>query len=84
MAMPVNFKEANFTWQGFNETEDHPEVADLHTWHNNKESISCWKMTWLERFYTLATGKVWVRVWGDQPPIYVEGKFPFVKSPNPL
>ena len=79
MAEPIDFKEANFTWKGWPASKTEPEVLDLPVWKKDGRSISCWKMTPLERILILFTGKTWASVRGNQPPILVEGRYPFIK-----
>ena len=65
---PVNFPESNRTFtkpQGM--TDD--ECGPLSVHNDGVISISCWKMTWKERFSALFFGKAWLYVYmGNQHP----------------
>lgn len=63
---PLKFKEANVTFVGKT-----PDIGDLPAWRNEGEVVSCWKMSWRERFSALLFGKLWIDIWagGSQPPI---------------
>ena len=57
---PINFEESNQTLG-----EDQPEYLALHVHRYSGHPsivVSCWKMTFLERFKTLFTGKIWVNM----------------------
>ncbi len=62
-----------------------PEYLPLPVWRGGPEGevVSCWRLSWRERFTLLVTGCVWVRVltFGDplQPQV-VEARSPFVRS----
>lgn len=59
---PTNFKEANKTLtapQGM--TND--QCGDLPVFNDGLTSISCWKMTWRERWSALLFGRVWLSVY---------------------
>lgn len=74
MAEPVEFAEVNTTWYG------EGDVAPLPVFRGeNGENISCWELTAEEQIEVLQTGKVWLRVWGYHPAVYVEGTDPFVR-----
>lgn len=72
MAEPISFPEANQTWTG--PTED---VSDLPTFTMAGEVISCWKLTDEELEYVKEHGKVWLTVYGRQPPVYIQAAHPF-------
>lgn len=47
------------------------ECASLPCFRDGTEVISCWAMTWRERFSVLIHGRVWLRVLSGvtQPPV---------------
>ena len=82
MGHPIDFKESNFTWTGWAESDARPGVLNLHA-HRYADAqgvdrtISCWALTWRERLQVLRTGRVWLHVIGRQPPVSVGGTTPF-------
>lgn len=49
------------------------ECQSLPVFSNGKQVISCWAMTWKERFQALLFGKVWLSVYSGhtQPPVWL-------------
>ncbi len=41
--------------------EDQEEYLPLPVWQDDEETISCYKLSWLERFRMLCTGIFWLR-----------------------
>ena len=80
MGQPVDFKQSNFVWKGWPKSEERDEVLDLPSFKYGNETISCWELTWKEKLSILFTGRVWLRVFGRQPPVLVEGTCPFIKE----
>lgn len=80
MARPIEFSEQNFTWRGWSETQNRPEVGDLPSFKEGDQTISCWRLTLWERFVVAISGRVWLRVRGKQPPVCVEGTYPFERE----
>ena len=85
MGKPVDFTESNFIWKGYPTAEEHPDVDDLPSWRSEHGShtVSCWKLSLIERLLVLVTGRVWLHVMGTQPPMYAEGHRPFRKDSSP-
>lgn len=79
---PTDFPESNFTWKGWPATENRPEVLDLPAYRSDNETISCWELSEHEIAEVARTGRVWLRVVGQQPPVCVEGGSPFVGAPG--
>ena len=77
MAEPIRFPEANFVWKGWEADETRDEVLDLHSYKDESQTISCWKMTFKERLKVLFSGNVWLHVIGHQPPVAVTADLPF-------
>jgi hypothetical protein len=53
---PIRFPQVNKTW-----AEDQPEYRPLPSYSDAEQTISCWQLTWHERFVLLLTGKLWFR-----------------------
>lgn len=55
---PIHFREVNVTF-----AKEQPQYNPLPAWRGiDGTVISCWRMTWRERFRVLFTGHVWVRM----------------------
>ena len=55
---PIKFKEQNITF-----AENQTEYMPLPAFKNDStegEVISCWKLSWKERFQIFFTGRLWV------------------------
>ena len=63
MGTPATFREMNTSLGAWTEPGGH-------------QTVSCWRMTWRERLRVLLTGRVWLHVWGRQPPVFVSGERP--------
>ena len=64
---PVEFKESNCTY-----AEDQPEYLPLPVFKSDSpsgECISCWQLSWKERFKILFTGKLWLSMWTFNKPL---------------
>ncbi len=78
---PVVFQEANGTLGGgpgavFG-TED--EVVGLPVHRSGDQVISCWRLTWRERFRLILGGHVWLHILTSRthPPVVVTAESPF-------
>ena len=73
---PINFKHSNKTLQpsGAVYSENVAGVEPLHIFTDGEQCVSCWRMTWRERFSALIFGRVWVAALTGhtQPPIFAE------------
>lgn len=79
MARPTPFPESNDVFKG----DPNQGVLDLPVFRDGARSISCWALTPEEVMEIVATGKIWLTVWGNaQPPVNLDGTYPFVKSVN--
>ena len=76
MAQPTRFPEANAVWEGPG------DVGDLPAFREDALSISCWELSAEELREVLDTGKVWLHVWGQHPPVYVTAEQPFEEAWN--
>lgn len=69
---PKNFEQANKNLlkpEGM--TED--ECGSLPVFTDGTQCISCWQMTWRERWAALFFGKIWLSVYSGQtqPPVWL-------------
>lgn len=53
---PVEFPQQTVVW-----AKDQPEYLPLPAFTNETETISCWRLTWRERFTVLWNGILWLR-----------------------
>ncbi len=60
---PLNFKESNLS---LSPPRNWPDKANpcrrLDVYKDDFQTISCWKMSWVERLSSLIFGRVWVQV----------------------
>ncbi len=54
--LPIEFPEQTIVW-----AKNQPPYLPLPAFTNDKETISCWKLTWKERLIVLWFGNVWLR-----------------------
>ena len=77
---PIKFPKANATY-----AKDQPEYLPLPVYREaDGLVISCWQLTWRERFKILWTGRMWLRqLTFNQPlqPQLPEVDAPFIASP---
>lgn len=76
--IPIPFQGQSVTLQKPQNLTDE-ECGPLPIRREGDVCISCWSMSWRERFKSLFTGKVWVGVLSGrtQPPIYTAIDRPF-------
>lgn len=53
---PIEFKEQTMVW-----AKDQPGFKPLPAYTDARETISLWRLSWLERFVLLCTGRLWHR-----------------------
>ena len=53
---PIEFPEQTIVW-----AKNQPPYLPLPAYTNDKETISCWKLTWKERFKVFMNGQLWLR-----------------------
>lgn len=72
--IPIEFPQQTIVW-----AKNQPPYLPLPAYTNDKETISCWKFTWFERFQILLLGKIWLRQmnFGNA----LQPQSPTVKSP---
>lgn len=58
-------------------------VADLPVYRNGEEVISCWKLSWRDRFRILLNGCLWLRVLAPRThaPVCLQSEHPFEAIP---
>ena len=71
MAQGVDFPQSNMVWKGNGE-----DVYDLHAYQENGVSTSCWQLSEKELEVVKKTGKVWLCVMGQHPPVNILGEDP--------
>ncbi|HBR31937.1 MAG TPA: hypothetical protein DD733_07625 [Clostridiales bacterium] len=77
---PTKFKEQNITFTKPASMTDE-QCSSLPAYRDDREIISCWKMTWKERIKVLFIGKIWFSVYGtSQPPICLSVDTFFAKA----
>lgn len=76
--IPVTFPEQTTVW-----AKDQPPYLPLPAYSDEKETISLWQLSWLERIRVLLTGKIWLRQMNLGKPLQPQAPTvynPFVKS----
>lgn len=65
---PIEFPEAN---RGLTAPVGRPDVQPLPVYTDGARCVSCWSLTWRERFALLFHGRVWLSVLSGatQPPV---------------
>ena len=53
---PIEFPEQTIVW-----AKDQPEYQPLPAYTDERQTISCWALTWRERIRVLWTGRLWLR-----------------------
>ncbi len=75
---PITFPQANRVW-----AENQPPYLPLPAYYTDeKQTISCWQLSWLERLWLLIHGKLWLRQmnFGHKlQPQLIEIQTPFLK-----
>jgi len=72
---PATFEQSNLTMVA-------EDCLDLPVYHDNLQSISCWKPNEDELAEINRTGIVWLSVIGRHPPVMLSGNSPFVGKPD--
>ncbi len=68
---PVTFTESNKTLKAPPGKEN--EIIELPIWTDGKQCVSCYKLSWAERWSALFFGRAWLSVLSGvtQPPVWV-------------
>lgn len=53
---PIEFPEQTVIW-----AKNQPPYLPLPAFTNDRETISCWRLTWRERLLVLWRGRFWLR-----------------------
>lgn len=61
---PIEFPQVNRTW-----AKNQPPYLPLPAFSNHKETISCWKLTWRERFKIFFSGILWLHQMNFRNPL---------------
>lgn len=71
---PIEFAEQTIVW-----AKNQPPYLPLPAYTNERETISCWSLTWRERLRVLWSGRLWLRQmnFGDK----LQPQAPCVESP---
>lgn len=79
MAQPIQFKHQTGLLQA---PEGSTGVAPLPAWTDGRQVVSCWRLSWRERFSALFSGRVWVAVLSGhtQPPVYIRATRTYFKE----
>lgn len=81
---PIEFEQQNKLYTRPADMTDE-ECSSLPVYQDNREIISCWQMSWKERFKALLTGKIWFSVLAQrQPPICLSVESFFVEVKNEI
>jgi hypothetical protein len=70
--LPIKFPQSNRDLlDNGHRSENVKNIETLHIFSDNEMCISCWEMTWKERFSALFFGKTWLYVvsGNNQPPV---------------
>ena len=70
---PIEFKHSNITLNPPPKNDSGIEIIAIRAWTDGSECVSCWRMSWRERFAALIFGKVWLSLLSGRtmPPAYV-------------
>jgi hypothetical protein len=52
---PIAFPGANVTW-----AKDQPQYHPLPAYRDDERTVSCYALSWRERFILLLTGRLWL------------------------
>ncbi len=53
---PIEFPEQTIVW-----AKNQPPYLPLPAYTDDRETISCWSLSWPERFKVLIRGRLWLR-----------------------
>jgi len=81
---PINFKYAQRFLQpsGAKYSENVTGVDALPIFSDGEQVVSCWKMSWAERFSALFFGKVWLAILSENThhPAYIVATKEYLKE----
>ena len=53
---PIEFPEQTIVW-----AKNQPPYLPLPAYTDDRETISCWQLTWMERIKVMLFGRLWLR-----------------------
>lgn len=53
---PISFPEQTIVL-----AKDQPQYLPLPVWQDSQQTISCWRLSLIERFKLIISGKLWIR-----------------------
>ena len=71
---PIEFPKQTMVW-----AKNQPPYLPLPAFVNERETITCWKMTWKERIKVLFKGQLWLRQMNFSQPLQPQA--PSIESP---
>ena len=84
---PIPFKHCNKELQpsGKKYSANVTDVQPLPIWTDGEQCVSCWQMTWRERFAALFRGRVWLAMLTGktQPPACLSVEKEYVREATP-
>lgn len=72
---PVKFEEVNVVW-----AENQPQYQPLPAYRDKRMTVTCWALSWRERFVLLITGRLWLCQLNFNLPL--QPQLPLVDKPN--
>lgn len=75
---PIEFLEQTTVW-----ARNQPPYRPLPAYTDDKQTVTCWKLNWRERFKLFLTGKMWFQQmnFGEKlQPQYMTVDKPFVEN----
>lgn len=78
---PTEFPEQTVVW-----AENQPPYLPLPAYSDSTQTISCWRLTWRERFTILFGGVLWLHQMNFGRPLQPQSPSvtsPFITSPSP-
>ena len=80
---PIKFEQVNKTLSSASYAKEYSSEVEgidpLPIYTNSEQCVSCWQMSWRERFSALFFGKVWLQVLSgeSQPPVCIRAQRTF-------
>ena len=80
---PIKFEQVNKTLSPARYAKEYSSEVEgidpLPIYTNSEQCVSCWQMSWRERFSALFFGKVWLQVLSgeSQPPVCIRAQRTF-------
>ena len=71
---PIEFPEQTIVW-----AKNQPPYLPLPAYTDERETISCWRLTWPERLKALVFGRLWLRQMNFGGPLQPQA--PCIDSP---